>query len=182
MQRLETSWARRYNDRRGRYGHVFQGRFASCVVSTDLHLREALRYIALNPVRAGICHRPADFPWSAHRALVGFDPPRFLSVDAALEPFGRGGDAMKTYEAFVADRTAAEHFALAVEGESADPSPAQFALRELARHADPETVIVTGHEELGLPFAAIARVLGCSRWTVARRFAKLRPDRAPLGD
>ena len=33
MQRLETGWARRYNDRRGRYGHVFQGRFASRLVN-----------------------------------------------------------------------------------------------------------------------------------------------------
>ncbi len=183
MQRLETAWARRYNDRRGTYGHVFQGRFASQPVTTDSHLRRALRYIALNPVRAGLVPRPADFKWSAHRAIVGLDSPRFVAVGEALRPFGGGGiESIATYQAFVADQAGAEAYALEFEYDGAGPPPTPESLSALARDADADTVILTGHGQLGHSFAAIARTLGWSRWTVARRFARLQSQRAPHGD
>ena len=59
---------------RGRWtGHLFQSRFAS-VVLDDLHLIRAVRYVSLNPVRARLAARPADWKWSSVRAhLAGVD-------------------------------------------------------------------------------------------------------------
>jgi putative transposase len=59
---------------RGRWtGHLFQSRFAS-VVLDDTHLIRAVRYVSLNPVRAGLVSRPEDWKWSSVRAhLSGVD-------------------------------------------------------------------------------------------------------------
>jgi putative transposase len=54
-------------------GHVFQGRFHSAAMD-DVHLLRAARYLALNPVRAGLVAHAADWPWSSVRAhLAGRD-------------------------------------------------------------------------------------------------------------
>lgn len=53
-----------------RTGHFWQGRFG-CVAMDEEHLVAAIRYIALNPVRAGLVGRPADWRWSSTAALLG---------------------------------------------------------------------------------------------------------------
>src|ERR1700736_2769772 len=54
-------------------GHLFQGRFGA-VVMDEPHLLAATRYIALNPVAAGLVSRAEDWPWSSARAhLAGED-------------------------------------------------------------------------------------------------------------
>lgn len=50
-----------------RTGHFWQGRFG-CVAMDEAHLGAALRYVALNPVRAGLVERAVDWPWSSARA------------------------------------------------------------------------------------------------------------------
>ena len=61
------------NVRGGWTGHLFQSRFASVAMDED-HLLAAVRYGALNPVRAGLASRAADWPWSSVRAhLAGID-------------------------------------------------------------------------------------------------------------
>jgi putative transposase len=72
------------NARAGWTGHLFQRRFAS-VVLDDSHLRAALCYVSLNPVRAGLAARAEDWPWSSVRAhLVGRDD-TLAKVDPVLE-------------------------------------------------------------------------------------------------
>ena len=56
--------------RQQRSGHFWQGRFG-CVAMDDHHLGAALRYVALNPVRARLCKRAADWPWSSIHAHLG---------------------------------------------------------------------------------------------------------------
>jgi putative transposase len=53
-------------------GHAWQGRFYSCPLD-EPHLWEALRYIELNPVRAGIVSRAEDWPWSSAATHCGTD-------------------------------------------------------------------------------------------------------------
>ncbi|WP_216635768.1 transposase [Magnetospirillum moscoviense] len=56
-----------------RTGHFWQGRFGD-VVMDESHLEAALRYVALNPVRAGLAERPQDWSWSSvHAHLSGND-------------------------------------------------------------------------------------------------------------
>ena len=69
----------------------------------DAHLMEAIRYIVLNPVRAGLYQSPADWPWSSYRACVGTELAHpFLSVDRVLGLFGtRPAAARAQFRAFV---------------------------------------------------------------------------------
>jgi putative transposase len=60
-------YARRVNARNGWQGHLWQARFFSCVMD-EQHLLAAVRYIELNPVRAGLCDRPEQWPWSSVQA------------------------------------------------------------------------------------------------------------------
>jgi putative transposase len=54
-------------------GHVFQGRFHSAAMD-EAHWLNAVRYLAFNPVRARLCQRPEEWPWSSARAhLTGRD-------------------------------------------------------------------------------------------------------------
>jgi putative transposase len=60
MQLLNGLYARRFNERYGGSGHVFRRRFHHQPVERETHLFETLRYLTLNPVRAGLCADPAE--------------------------------------------------------------------------------------------------------------------------
>jgi len=63
-------YAGRVHARLKRTGHFWQGRFG-CVALDEAHLGAALRYVALNPVRARLVERAADWDWSSTRVLTG---------------------------------------------------------------------------------------------------------------
>jgi putative transposase len=71
MQRLNWRYARYLNRRHGGSGAVFKSRFHSTLIETDSHLREVLRYVALNPVRAGLRDRPEEWRWSSYASAIG---------------------------------------------------------------------------------------------------------------
>jgi REP element-mobilizing transposase RayT len=71
MRLLAGKYAQAFNRRYGFYGHLFQGRYGSVLVETDVHFAQLLRYVALNPVKAGLCAEPAAWPWSSHRGTIG---------------------------------------------------------------------------------------------------------------
>jgi putative transposase len=64
MRRLNGRYARRYNDRHHRYGHVFGERYSSFVIRDQDHYDEVLRYVAGNPVEAKLCVEAEDWPWT----------------------------------------------------------------------------------------------------------------------
>ena len=70
LARVHRAHAGRIHARLGRSGHFWQGRFG-CVAMDEAHLLAALRYVALNPVRAGLVERPEDWPWSSLHAQLG---------------------------------------------------------------------------------------------------------------
>ena len=67
---VHSRYAGRVNARLKRTGHFWQGRFG-CVAMDETHLGAALRYVALNPVRAGMVERAIDWPWSSVHAHLG---------------------------------------------------------------------------------------------------------------
>jgi putative transposase len=71
MRQLNGVYAKRFNSRHRRVGHLFQGRYASALIERHGHLLEAIRYTLLNPVRAGIVDRPAHWKWSSCRQTLG---------------------------------------------------------------------------------------------------------------
>ena len=68
-------------------GHLWQGRFSS-VAMDEQHLFAALRYVALNPVRARLVKRAQDWPWSSTRALLAGHDDHVVTVAPALERVG----------------------------------------------------------------------------------------------
>jgi putative transposase len=81
MRVLNGTFAQRFNVRYGRYGHVFQGPYGAVLIEDDAHLLEVCRYIALNPVRAGLASTCAEWPWSSYPALAGLqEAPTFLQL------------------------------------------------------------------------------------------------------
>jgi putative transposase len=88
LARLFASAHRRYalrvNSREGWRGHLWQERFYS-VPMDETHLVSAVRYVELNPVRAGLCESPADWPWSSVHAHLNGEDDRLVSVAPMLE-------------------------------------------------------------------------------------------------
>ena len=81
MMDLNGLYATHRNVTHHHTGRVWQGRFYSCVLD-DAHWETALRYVEMNPVRAQVVKRAADFRWSSARAHLGLDPtPAWLDTD-----------------------------------------------------------------------------------------------------
>ena len=96
MHHLGSKFARLMNQRWGRTGTLFEGRFRSIMVETDSYLVTCMRYIDLNPVRAGLVRHPADYPWSSFRRNAGLAPldplvanPAYLGLGETTESRGR---------------------------------------------------------------------------------------------
>ena len=64
-------------------GYLWQGRFVSYPMD-DRYLFEAVRYVELNPVRAGLCPHPSDYRWSSARQRVNHGE---AAGDFKVEPF-----------------------------------------------------------------------------------------------
>jgi putative transposase len=104
MQRLNGRYARRFNERHGRSGHVFEGPYNAEPVMRDEHLLEASRYIVLNPVRARLCEEAASWPWSSYRATAGLgDSQSWLELSLVRELAG-GAEGYRRFVAAGAER------------------------------------------------------------------------------
>jgi len=102
MQNLSFRYTRWINGRHQRMGHLFQGRYKALLVDKDSYMLELIRYIHLNPVRAGLVATPVQYEWSGHRAYMGKEHLPWLSCDAVLSQFGHDvHHARGQYEHFV---------------------------------------------------------------------------------
>jgi putative transposase len=106
MHRLLTRYAQSFNRKYRRRGHLFQDRFKSVLVEDEFYGLEVSRYIALNPVRAGLCERPEEWRWSSYAARIGLATvPAWLRIEPLMEQFGAdAGQRRKAYREFVAAR------------------------------------------------------------------------------
>ena len=68
MHRLNGSYSHYFNTRHQRVGHLFQNRYKSEAVEDDAYLATVLRYIHLNPVKAGLSDQPEAYFWSSCKA------------------------------------------------------------------------------------------------------------------
>jgi REP-associated tyrosine transposase len=101
MRELNSAYARYFNRRHGRRGPLCEKRYGAVVIAREAHLLEVVRYVVLNPVRAGLCETAEEWPWSSSRATAGLiRAPRFLRTDWVLAQFGNDE---RRYRAFVAE-------------------------------------------------------------------------------
>ena len=71
MQAVGRSYVRYFNQRHGRSGTLWEGRYRSTLIETERYLLACMVYIDLNPVRAGMVALPAAWPWSSHAHYLG---------------------------------------------------------------------------------------------------------------
>lgn len=102
VQNLSFRYTRFFNRQAERMGHLFQGRYKAILVDADAYLLELIRYIHLNPVRAGLVQDSAAYPWSGHGAYLGKTQVSWLTTDWVLSQFANTLPlAQRRYSKFV---------------------------------------------------------------------------------
>ena len=105
MRRLLTGYAVTYNLRHDRHGHLFQNRYHSIVCDEDTYFQELVRYIHLNPVRAGLAATVPEldhYPWCGHATLMGWTKYPWQDCDYVLSLFGKTeAEARRTYRGYI---------------------------------------------------------------------------------
>jgi REP-associated tyrosine transposase len=71
MQAVGRRYVRYFNQRQGRTGTLWEGRYKSTLVEAERYLLACMVYIDLNPVRAGLVADPAEYGWSSHAYYTG---------------------------------------------------------------------------------------------------------------
>jgi putative transposase len=89
MQYLNGTYAQNFNRRHGRWGHLKGERYSAKPVLSDGHMLSTFRYIAQNPVAAGLCERPSEWIWGSYRDCIGLDNRfSFVTHDIIRSYFG----------------------------------------------------------------------------------------------
>ena len=73
MQSLGRRYVRHVNWQHGRTGTLWEGRYRAAPIEAEAHLIACIRYIELNPVRARMVRKPANYAWSSHRVHASLD-------------------------------------------------------------------------------------------------------------
>jgi putative transposase len=107
MHWLNGTYARLFNLRHHRVGHLFQGRFKAILIDEQTYLHEVLRYTVLNPVRAGMVENPAEYRWSSYRALAGLEKvPEWLDAGWLFQLDPDPTRCQAIYRDFIAEKLA----------------------------------------------------------------------------
>jgi REP element-mobilizing transposase RayT len=110
MRRLLTGYAVVFNRRHNRHGHLFQNRYKSILCQEEPYLLELVRYIHLNPLRAGIVNTMKElkeYRYSGHNRLLGKDLEPWQATDEVLQRFDNSVvRAQEKYSAFVSEGVA----------------------------------------------------------------------------
>lgn len=91
MRCLLTGYALYFNRRHDRVGHLFQNRYKSILCDEEAYLLQLVRYIHLNPLRAGLVKNPVElnsFHWSGHSVLLGKQSALWQNTEEILRRFG----------------------------------------------------------------------------------------------
>lgn len=197
MKRINGLYTQYVNWRYSWTGHVFEGRFKAIVIGDDIYLRDALAYVARNPLEAGLVADAGNYEWSSHRAVMGrCATPSFLTTDwlSSLCPGETLQDSRHLFGEIVSApcQENFERHSDVVEGTSRFKSEVrsvigatmyraalprgfralgQPPLRELfdgARKAERRSIILRAHIVHGYRMAEIARYLDLHPTTISR--------------
>jgi putative transposase len=87
MRQIAAEFARAMQLKLATTGHFFERRYHANLVEADAYLMELIRYIHLNPVRAGLVDDPVSFAWSSHHAYLGLRSEPWVTTDFGLRMF-----------------------------------------------------------------------------------------------
>ena len=107
MKDVNGRYARYFRRSMSMRGYLFQDRYKSIVTQDQRYVEELIRYVHLNPLRAGVCANLAAldrYPWCGHAAVMGHLNNSFQNITDILRRFGQSRDrAAAAYRAFVAE-------------------------------------------------------------------------------
>jgi len=101
MQRLHGDYARFYNYRTRRTGHVFGERFNNKIVQCDNYGLRLTRYVHRQALEAGLVDRPEDYVWTSYRIYLGVEKNPIVKSDVMLNQFVNENDVHARYREFV---------------------------------------------------------------------------------
>lgn len=96
MKMLGQRYVQYVNRAYRRSGTLWEGRFRSCPIQEDTYLLSCMRYIELNPVRAGMVAHPGDYPWSSYRGNAQGEANELLTPHPLYLSLGHTDDARHT--------------------------------------------------------------------------------------
>lgn len=100
IKRISASYVFWYNNKYERCGHLFQDRFRSEAIEDDRYLLTALRYIHLNPVKAGMVNSYKDYEWSSFKEFTSLQ--NIVDSEYVLDMFSDNSkEAIKLFEKFM---------------------------------------------------------------------------------
>jgi hypothetical protein len=151
MRRLLTGYAVTFNRRHKRHGQLFQNRYKSIICQEDIYLRELVRYIHLNPLRAKSVRDISElsrYSYCGHSALMGKKECPWQETDYVLSSFGRKvGEARRRYSAYVKE---------GIEHGRRPELVGGGLIRSLGGWAEVKKIRLTGHDR----FKGDERILG----------------------
>jgi putative transposase len=132
MQNISLRYTKWINYTQKRMGHLFQGRYKALLLDADRYLMELVRYIHLNPVRAGMVVVPDEYKWSGHAAYLGRENLPWLTTEWVLSLFScKSNEACARYAQFAKVRPYSEARAVAAYFVRELPGPSLTALGQM---------------------------------------------------
>ena len=96
MQSIGRIYVQYFNARHGRTGTLWEGRYKAAIVDDERYLVTCMRYIELNPVRAGMVIEPSDYLWSSHRANALGENDDLLEPHPTYQRLGNSPETRQT--------------------------------------------------------------------------------------
>ncbi len=180
MARLNTGYARYFNERHRRVGHLFQNRYKAIPILDEPHLLVCMRYVHLNPLRAGLVRDVdalARHPWTGHAVLMGNANAPFQSTEAVFARFAGDRATRPCIQAWMreaADDVGSEGlcFQRLVElvGSAFSVAPTEISTGRRTRRvvAARSALAFLGNRILGMRAPGLSRALGVSRQAASR--------------
>jgi putative transposase len=123
------AYARAFNAKYAHVGHLFQDRYGSRLIDADEYLLQLIKYIHVNPVKAGMVAAPIEYRWSSYRYYAFARAPDWLTTDFILALFSTDQTAARAQMAAFTD-------APDVVAESATPPEHSFMFESMINTAD----------------------------------------------
>jgi len=168
MRRIQNRYVRHFNRRRRRDGPLVRGRYFSKRVGSFTYRRVLVRYIDANPVAAGLCADPRQYPWGSARQYASPNPPRWLTrswVEGWIADMAGSHHYEPDLYALVTGDLHWEKVSPLVEARLAQTSRGPDELDSLLRMAPPEVrawlqrkARLADHTRAGLPTVAAREV------------------------
>jgi putative transposase len=201
MRQLNGVYTQQFNQHHGRVGHVFQGRYKAILIDREPYLLHLVRYVVLNPVRAGMVTSPEPWRWSRDHAAVGqAHTPDWLATEWVLRQFGtRRAQAHQRFAQFVRDGQTQpsiwhelrnqiylgdEQFVARMQSQIQDEKPqddipkvqrrlCRLSLEDFARqHGDPQSAMAAAYVSGTHTMNASASYFGVHYSTVSRAVSR----------